>query len=197
MSYEAPVTFIISPYLMLLVALLASCKVEDKQAKEEAEQQAIRAEMQGKLDEIAKTFKQRYNADSTWRDALKGKPISTYALQKELIRSDERPVFAGGTLFDIEKRGKGVTLIFSVSGFGESTLRQEFLLMELKCPLLAEREVERLKVGEFSPWDADPDTVAVSTDTSGPTLEASPTVPILLSLTTVESARLRVSPRTN
>jgi hypothetical protein len=73
----------------------------ERQAKEKAKQEAIQAEMQSKLNEVTKTFKQRYNADPTCKDTIKDKPISTYALQKALIRSDRRPVFAAGILFDI------------------------------------------------------------------------------------------------
>jgi hypothetical protein len=149
--------------LMLLGVLLSACNVEsyeDKRAKENAVRETVEAEIQGKIDEAIKAFAQRYNADSTWKDGVKQqKQMSTYDFQKTLVRSDQRPVLASGSLFDIEKRGKEIVLLFHLTGYRRYILSEQYLLMELKCPLLSESDVAALKVKEFSAWDSNADYI--------------------------------------
>jgi len=139
------------PLLLLAVVLFSGCNAESyeqKQEKRRAAKQAVVAEIQGRLEQRTREFGERYNADSTWHALAKAKPISTYALQKALIRSDGRPVLAKGSLFDFEKRGKELVLLFHIPGTRHSIMSKHYLVMELTCPYISQSGIDELKVKE-------------------------------------------------
>src|SRR5438552_318874 len=90
--------------MLALGVLLLGCTGEtyqEKEAKREQARKAAEAKRDTQRAQAIAEFSKTYNADTTWRKALKGKSPWTLTLQDSLIRTDGRPIAGYAVLLDV------------------------------------------------------------------------------------------------
>jgi hypothetical protein len=148
-SYSAETTKLFRlACVLLLFALQEPYSVgaaEERGTTDVDTDQTVEKEAKAKYEASLQEFSRKYNADLTWKDMVHGGDVSTFRLQKALIRSDKRPVLAEVSLLDIEKRGSDFVLLFYVPSLAASTFPGQYLMFELTCPL-SESQLNTMKV---------------------------------------------------
>lgn len=142
---------------LVLLVVQVSCKVEsyeEKHLKEQQAREAVQAGIKERRAQVVAKFAEKYEADRTWAKQIKGAVVTTYQLQKALIRADGRPVLVPGNVLDIEQRDGAFTLLFHVPSTTDSILTEQVLVLDLACSL-PESQINSLRVEEFNQW-ADP-----------------------------------------
>ena len=81
-------------------------------------------------------FAKLHNGDEKWDAELRGKPLTTLALQEKLIRLKGEVIVAGVSVVDIAKEGDRYQLDLLVPNLPERPLHGQRLIFELRCTLI-------------------------------------------------------------